>query len=164
MRFAAICLAAVLVAGCHYTPTPVHLTGERSSIRQLAGTWNGTYLGTQSGRRGSMSFTIQVAGDSAFGDVLMEMPPGVRVVEPADDPIRHARHARGPAMLAIRFVDIVGGSVEGALEPYVAPDCDCTVVTRFTGFVRGDTIRGTFVTRGRLISPQTGVWAVARSR
>jgi hypothetical protein len=164
MRFTAIGAAALLIGGCHYTPTPVHLTGERSSIRQLAGIWNGTYLGTESGRRGSISFTIHVTGDSAFGDVLMEMPPSAGVIEPADDPGRHALHARGPRLLSVRFVDIIGGEVEGALEPYVAPDCDCTVVTRFTGAVRSDTIRGTFITRGRLIPPQTGVWAVARSR
>jgi len=67
-------------------------------------------------------------------------------------------------MLAVRFIDVVGGLVEGDLEPYVAPDCDCTVYTTFSGAVPGDSIRGTFTTRGRLIAPQSGVWAVARNR
>ena len=83
-------------------------------------------------------------------------------IGPADDPATHRSHARGPQMLAVRFVDIHGGEVEGALEPYVAPDCACTVSTMFRGVVRGDTIRGTFLTRGRLINDQTGVWGVMR--
>jgi hypothetical protein len=164
MRFTVIAAAALLVGGCHYRPTPVPLAGSRTSIMALAGTWNGVYHGTESGRSGSISFTIQVSGDSAFGDVLMETPPGAPVIQPADDPRIHRMHARGPHLLAVRFVDIVGGEVQGELEPYVAPDCDCTVVTTFNGYVRADTVRGTFVTRGQLIAAQTGVWAVTRSR
>ena len=163
MRFTVIA-AAVLVGGCHYRPTPVPLAGDRASISALAGTWTGTYRGTESGRTGNITFTIQVTGDSAFGDVLMESPPGVPVVQPADDPRTHRGHARGPRMLAVRFIDIIGGEVEGQLEPYIAPDCDCTVNTTFRGYVRGDTVRGTFLTRGQLIAAQTGVWAVARGR
>ena len=162
MRFAVIGAAALLVGGCHYNPMPVPVSGDRSSIAQLAGTWNGTYLGPETGRKGNISFTIHVSGDSAYGDVLMEPPPGLMVFHPADDPIAHRKHAGSATLLAVRFIDIVGGSVEGALEPYVAPDCDCTVSTTFSGWVRGDTVRGTFTTRGRLIQPQSGVWAVAR--
>ena len=164
MRFAAITAAALLVAGCHYQPTPIPMTGDRSNIKELAGTWTGTYRGTESGRTGSINFTIKVTADSAFGEVMMDTPVGVPVLQPADDPARHRLHASSPGLLAIRFVDIYGGSVEGALEPYIAPDCDCTVTTTFTGSVRGDTIRGTFLTRGRMMSAQTGVWAVVRER
>ena len=164
MRLTVIAAAALLVGGCSFRPTPVPLAGDRTSIIALAGTWTGTYRGTESGRTGNITFTIQVSGDTAFGDVLMESPPGIPVVQPADDPRAHQAHARGPRLLAVRFLDIVGGQVEGALEQYVAPDCDCTVFTTFTGYVRGDTVRGTFITRGRLIAAQTGVWAVARNK
>lgn len=164
MRFTAIAAAAAIVGACHYTPTPVPLSGERSSIHALAGTWTGTYRGTESGRTGSITFTIRSDADSAFGDVLMESAPGVSVVQPADDPRVHRAHVSNPRLLAIRFIDIIGGEVEGALEPYVAPDCDCTVTTRFTGRVIADTIRGTFITRGNMMAPQTGVWAVMRER
>jgi len=163
MRFALIAAAALLVGGCHYRPTPVPMSGDRSTIKTLAGTWIGTYAGTDSRRTGSITFTIQVTGDSAFGDVLMQAPPGVAVIQSADTPEIHRTHARSSQLLAVRFVDIYGGDVEGALEPYIAPDCDCTVTTRFAGRVFGDTIRGSFVTRGRLMATQTGVWAIARS-
>src|SRR4051812_25189039 len=147
-RLSILSAAVVLVSGCHYNPTPVPMSGDRSSIARVAGEWNGTYRGTESGRNGSISFNIRSNADSAFGDVLMEPPPGMANVQPADDPVAHQRHARGPKLLAIKFVDISGGDVEGALEEYVAPDCDCIVSTRFTGRVIGDTIRGGFVTRG----------------
>lgn len=162
MRFTLIAAAVLVASGCHYRPTPVPIVGDRPSVAALAGTWTGTYRGTESGRAGSITFTIQFSGDSAFGDVLMESPPGVPVIQPADDPRAHRAHAREARLLAVSFVDVVGGEVQGELEPYVAPDCDCTVVTTFRGFVRADTVRGTFVTRGRLIHPQTGVWAVVR--
>jgi hypothetical protein len=163
-RSTLLAAAAVLVAGCHYRPTPVPLAGDRSSIAALAGEWTGTYQGTQSGRTGSIAFIIQVSGDSAFGDVLMETPPGMPAIRPADDPVAHRIHARGSQLLAVRFVDIIGGDIEGALEPYSAPDCDCTVTTVFNGRTLGDTIRGTFLTRGQLIAPQAGVWAVMRKK
>ena len=164
MRFAIFGAAALLVGGCHYRPTPVPLSGDRSSIATLAGTWTGSYRGTETGRTGSITFTIKVSGDSAFGDVLMETPLGAPALQPVDDPTAHRAHASGARLLAVRFVDIFGGDVEGALEPYLAPDCDCTVVTRFTGRVFGDTIRGTFATRGRMIATQTGAWVVVRNK
>ena len=167
MRPAVIGIAAVLLSGCQFRPTPVPMSGDPASLAALAalaGTWRGTYRGTQSSRTGSITFTVRANGDSAFGDVLMEASTGMTVVHPADDPIAHRQHASQPRLLAVRFVEIVGGEVEGVLEPYVAPDCDCTVTTTFTGRVIADTVRGTFITRGRLIAPQTGVWAATRQR
>jgi hypothetical protein len=161
MRLAFFVSAALIVGACHYQPTPVPLSGERSSIRALRGNWTGTYRGTESGRTGSITFTIRTDADSAFGEVYMDAPQGVQA---ADDPRIHQRHVSNPRYLAIRFVDVIGGEVEGALEPYVAPDCDCTVTTRFTGRVIADTIRGTYITRGPMIVPQTGVWAIMRDK
>jgi hypothetical protein len=147
---------------CHPNPTPVPTYGHPSSIAALAGKWSGTYQGTQSGRNGSISFTIRVTGDSAYGDVLMDWPPGIPIVRPIDDPAAHRLHAPDARFLAIIFVAVGATEVEGALEPYVAPDCECTVRTVFGGQVRGDTIRGTFITRGAMLAPQTGVWIIVR--
>jgi hypothetical protein len=160
-----VLLPAAIVAfgaACHSNPVPVPTYGHPSSIAALAGTWTGTYQGTQSGRSGAISFTIRVAGDSAYGDVLMDWPPGIPIVRPADDPATHRLHASDARFLGISFVSVGATEVEGALEPYVAPDCECTVRTVFGGSVRGDTIRGTFITRGAMIAPQTGVWVITR--
>ena len=164
LRLLFVGAAALLVGGCHYQPTPVPMAGDRSTIVLLAGNWIGTYRGTQTDRSGSITFTIRSNADSAFGDVLMETPPGAPRITAADAPTIHKLHARSPQLLAIKFVAIYGGDIEGALEPYNAPDCDCIVTTRFTGRVVGDSISGTFMTRGALVGPQTGVWAVKRTK
>jgi hypothetical protein len=88
----------------------------------------------------------------------------VSPIQAMDDPALHRTHASTSRALAIRFVEVAGGNVEGALEPYIAPDCDCVVTTTFTGSVSADTVRGTFITRGRLMNAQTGTWSVVRSR
>ncbi|HET9426672.1 MAG TPA: hypothetical protein VFO55_15015 [Gemmatimonadaceae bacterium] len=157
-------LALVVPAACRYQPSPVALAGDSDSIRQLAGTWTGTFLGADSRRTGNIMFTVRVDADSAFGDVMMEETPGAPILRPADEPAQHGKHARGARFLAVRFVAIVGGEVSGALEPYIAPDCDCTVRTTFIGRVLGDTVSGTYETRGALVPVQSGTWKVIRQR
>jgi hypothetical protein len=76
----------------------------------------------------------------------------------------HAMHAASPHLLTIRFVAIRGGYVEGALEPYIAPDCQCVVQTVFRGRRAGEEIRGQFVTQGQPGPHQTGTWSVRRIR
>ena len=71
-------------------------------------------------------------------------------------------HVRSPQQLRIDFVAIQADSVRGVLEPYIAPDCECTVSTTFVGQVRGDDIKGTFVSRtgGRVRAE--GQWEMKR--
>jgi hypothetical protein len=76
----------------------------------------------------------------------------------------HMAHARSADVLRISFVRVAEGQVTGVLEPYVAPDCQCRVTTSFTGTVKGDTIEGTFATRGPEGLEQTGRWKVSRGR
>lgn len=54
------------------------------------------------------------------------------------------------------------GVVEGALEPYVAPDCRCVVTTRFHGTVLGAGIVGDYVTEAGQGLRQRGTWRVRR--
>ena len=60
------------------------------------------------------------------------------------------------------FVHLAGGRVSGELEPYIAPDCQCRVTTRFDGVVQGDVIRGTYVTLGAPGGEQGGTWEMRR--
>ncbi len=156
-------LTALLLAACHYRPAPVPVQGEHTAIRALAGHWAGSYSGDQSGRSGSITFRIAEHGDSAFGDVLMVPAQGIGP-RPVDVPAEHLQHAQSPQSLAIRFVALEGRRVRGTLEPYVAPDCECRVLTTFTGTVSGDVVEGTFVTRTDDGLEQTGRWRVTRKR
>lgn len=66
-------------------------------------------------------------------------------------------------VLRIAFVGVANDAVTGTLDPDTDPDCKCTVQTTFTGTVRGNTIEGTFVTRGsQLPAEQTGRWRVTK--
>jgi hypothetical protein len=161
IRFA---LVATVAAGCHYQAAPVPISGAHASIASLAGRWVGEYRGLESGRSGNIVFAIRVSGDSAFGDVLMFQPGLQLLYSPADSPIDHARHAPSTDLRAIQFVSVVNDLVSGALEPYVAPDCECTVRTTFIGRVRADTVAGTFETRAPGLPLQVGRWQVMRSR
>jgi hypothetical protein len=67
-------------------------------------------------------------------------------------------------VLTIKLVRVSGDTVSGVLDPYRDPGCDCPVVTTFTGTLNGDTIEGTFSTRGSPTNtPQTGNWRVKRT-
>jgi hypothetical protein len=162
MRTVAIPLIILLATACRYRPEPIPIQGDRTEIARLAGTWIGEYTGTSSGRSGNITFTLKAGTDSAFGDVLMVPAGTMNPILPADNPTDHRVHARSPQVLQVSFVSIAGGRVSGTLEPYVAPDCSCTVRTTFTGVIATDVIDGTFVTRGPSGLEQTGRWRVMR--
>ena len=67
-------------------------------------------------------------------------------------------------VLTIRLVKVSGNTVSGVLDAYRDPQCDCAVETTFTGTLNGNTINGTFSTRGtQANAPQTGTWRVKRT-
>ncbi|MEP6550017.1 MAG: hypothetical protein ABJB95_02475 [Gemmatimonadales bacterium] len=69
-----------------------------------------------------------------------------------------------PEVLTIKLVRVSGDTVTGALDAYRDPECDCPVVTTFTGTINGDSIDSTFSTRGSSSNaPQTGTWRVKRT-
>jgi hypothetical protein len=162
MRTTAALLAVLVATGCRYRPEPIPVRGERAEIARMAGTWVGEYSGSTSGRSGSITFTLQANADSAFGDVLMVPASNMAPLRPTDNAAQHALHARSPQVLQVSFVIIADGRVSGALEPYTAPDCECTVHTTFTGAVGSDAVEGTFVTRSTGGYEQKGRWRVMK--
>lgn len=156
-------MSIVLLAGCQSHPSPVPVPDDSpAAIGALAGTWDGTYAGSDGRQAGRITLAMRVAADSAYGEVFMEQPAGRRVLRPDDEPSFHVRHASSPGLLAVKFVAAPGSEISGALEPYIPQDCDCTVTTLFTVRVRGDTLRGTFETRGESIRSRTGTWWASR--
>jgi hypothetical protein len=161
---AAVTMTAA-VAACRYQPEPVPLLAAPADIAALAGRWEGQYLGRESGRSGSIVFMIAAGKDTAYGDVLMGRDPGnwgppITAADAATG--EHARHASSAELLRVSFVRIRGGRTEGKLEPYIAPDCHCTVTTTFRGAITDNVIQGDYVTRGPDGLQQTGTWSVTR--
>lgn len=156
--------AALLLAGCSYNPSPVLVHGAAADIAALGGSWEGTYVGKQSLRSGTIQFMIRPGKDTAFGDVLMENGAESQLVAVDAATGEHYRHARSPQLLMIHMVAIHDGLVEGILEPYIAPDCQCIVNTVFRGRRAGEEIAGDFTTRGPFGLLQSGTWSVRRTK
>ncbi len=160
-------LAAVALA-CASKPTPITVTGDTSDRTSLAGKWAGEYQSSATGRSGSIVFNLSPSGDAASGDVVMIPRDYGKALLPYSQ-----ASASGSAMqntntsqvLTIKVVRVSGDTVSGVLDAYRDPQCDCPVLTTFIGTLNGDTIDGTYSTRGtQANAPQTGTWRVKRSR
>lgn len=155
-------LAVAATLACASTPETVPLVGSATDVSSLVGEWSGEYDGGSSGRSGNIVFVLRSAADTARGDVMMI--PRASGEQMSAEERRAPLALRSGQVLRIAFVRVAGGAVSGTLDPYTDPDCKCTVQTTFTGTVRGNTIEGTFVTRGsQLPNEQTGRWRVTRT-
>ena len=160
-------VAGALMA-CATKPTPVTLSGDAGDRASLAGKWSGEYSSPSTGRSGSIVFNLSPSGDAASGDVVM-VPRGLdRPLTPYTAGNTSTAGVQAPPssqVLTIKLVRVSGDTVSGVLDAYRDPECNCPVVTTFTGTLSGDTIGGTFTTRGTpAAAPQTGTWRVARKR
>ena len=154
-------LFVVAVGACSYAGNPVPLRGSATDIGALAGRWDGEFWSDESGRRGSLLFTIRSGTDTAIGDVVLSTGMTEPVIAAdARDP-QHLRHSRAPEVLRVTFVAVRGEMLRGRIEPYVAPDCKCVVVTEFLGTIAGDTVSGRYDTTGPGVR-QEGRWVMRR--
>lgn len=152
-------LAAAVAACAPAPPSLVPVSVGSGSDATLAGEWVGEYESPAVGRAGSIVFHLDAGRDTAQGDVLMVPRISARS---QDDHGAVTRATAVPQVLTIRFVRLDGARVTGALDPYIDPECGCSVVTTFEGAVAGERLRGTFVTRGEPRGPVTGTWSVER--
>lgn len=163
-----LAVSAGAVFGCASNPTPITVTGDSGDRASLAGKWAGEYNSPTTGRSGSIVFNLSSAGDAANGDVVM-VPRGYGKALVPYGPgttagVAMQNPSGGSQVLTIKLVRVSGDTVNGVLDAYRDPQCDCPVETTFTGKVNGDTIDGTFVTRGsQSAAPQSGTWRVKRT-
>jgi hypothetical protein len=138
-------LAALVVAtGCaSVAPIPIPMVGTRTDIDALAGEWRGSYNSAETGRGGTINFTLAAGRDTAFGEVIM-IPNRYNVaLEPVEMRVGEPRNR--PQLLTITFVRAGGRTVRGTLDQYIDPDCGCPMRTSFTGAFTGEnTLEGTF--------------------
>jgi hypothetical protein len=159
--FAAVALA------CASKPAPITVTGDAADRVSLAGKWSGEYQSASTGRSGSIVFNLSSSGEAANGDVVM-IPRGYgKALTPFNQGTAaggSVQNTNNSQVLTIRLVKVSGDTVSGVLDAYRDPQCDCAVETTFTGTLTGDTITGTFTTRGsQSNAPQTGTWRVKRT-
>ncbi len=162
-RHASLAAATLLLAACAANQTPVPVVGPSADIAALSGEWVGDYSSSESGRSGSISFTLRAAGDSAFGDVVMIPRAWGRALVPWTQPnATGGNQAPSATVLTIRFVRVQRGHVSGTLDPYADPQTGERLLTTFSGELLGNTIAGTYTTRLPSGDTQTGRWTVQR--
>lgn len=144
MKSAALLFAMTIgLAACGGSQKQVEMKGGDTDLAKLAGDWEGTYTGIESGRQGPVSFSLQLGRHTADGTVLMG----------------------GETPLEISFVAVEGGELSGKIAPYTDPNCSCEVQTEFVGALDGDTITGTFTTKvSGTETEQHGNWSVTRKQ
>ena len=153
----------LLLAACAANQPPVPVVGSSTDVASLAGEWVGDYSSIESGRSGSISFTLRAAGDSAFGDVVMVPSGWGRPLAPwRGEAAPMAAPRPQSEILTINFVRVERGHVTGTLAPYAEPQTGERLVTTFSGELSGNTITGTYTTRLPTGGTQSGRWTVRR--
>lgn len=131
------------VAACGASQKEVAVQGSDLDLARIAGDWDGEYKGTESGRSGPVSFSLQIGSHVAEGQVVMN----------------------GATPLKIEFVKIKQDQVKGTIAPYTDPACSCQVETTFLGDISDNVINGSFETKlGTTGQTQTGTWTVSRKK
>jgi hypothetical protein len=152
-------LVLAMTIACASLPDPVPVFGDIDDVSALVGEWSGEYDAGSTGRAGSIVFDLRGATETAHGDVMMIPRMSGRM--PAGQGMRAPVEVRRSQLISISSLQVSGGEISGALAPYTDPDCNCTVRTTFAGKLHGDTIDGTFVTRGAG-REQSGRWSVTK--
>jgi hypothetical protein len=156
-----VAAAVFVIAGCSGSQPPVPVVGTRADVSALAGEWYGEYSSHESGRSGSIVFTLTAGSDTATGDVVMT--PRLPAGQAAGQPSGMSQQMPVGQSLAITFVRVASGQVSGALAPYTDPNCGCTLHTTFIGRLRADTLQGTYTSlHEQTREVQHGTWRVVR--
>jgi hypothetical protein len=156
----------MLSTACALRPAPVVVSGPAADVKALVGQWTGEYRSAETGRSGSILFTLEAGTDTAHGDIVMvAREPGMTY----DDAVRMATVRQAAhQVLTIRFVRVSAGVVTGTIDPYPDPDPNsgCELLTVFHGTLSGNRISGTFRTNhvGHDSPLQEGTWSVTRGK
>jgi hypothetical protein len=157
-----MCALALTAAACALNPPPVPVSGQPNDLRALEGEWVGEYRSFETGRSGSIMFTLTAGRDTAAGDVIMvpRETAGVAQRPTAAVPVPPP----APQVLSITFVRVSGNEVTGTIDPYPSPDCECQLMTTFRGVITGDRVEGSFITHhsGFDMGAQKGTWWAKR--
>ena len=156
-------LVAATIA-CATKPPGIELTSSDFDLQPLVGVWRGSYSSTQTGRSGTIAFTLRAGESSASGNIVM-IPRADSLLTPEERQALENVAMPGRTVLSIHFLRKQGGSLSGTLDPYTDPDCACTVTTNFEGtFTDARTIEGTYTTVPSVAgsSVTSGKWKVGR--
>jgi hypothetical protein len=160
-------MAAIVASIMSCTPsrTPsTEVTASDFDVNPLVGEWRGEYSSAQTGRKGTIAFTLRAGESAASGNIVM-IPRVDSTLTPAERELMGSTGSPASSVLKIHFVRKEGGNLNGTLDPYRDPDCNCPATTTFQGSFRdARTIEGTFSTVPSQpgFSVTGGTWKVTR--
>jgi hypothetical protein len=169
MQRVRLIIAAVLsvsTLACATKPPGTEISASDFNLEPLVGVWRGDFNSAQTGRTGIVAFTLRAGESSAKGNVVM-IPRPDSLLTPEEREMLENGTLAGRSVVPITFIRKEGGSMNGVLDPYRAPDCDCTVTTTFAGtFTDANTIEGTYTTVPSKpgASVTGGTWKVKRTK
>src|SRR5690349_19050115 len=131
---------ATITTGCARSTPGIELRSSDFDLEPLVGQWRGNFISTQPGRTGTIAFTLRAGESAAAGNVVLFQKPDSLLTPEEREAISNVPER---TVLKIHFVRKEGGDVNGALDSYHDPECDCTVTTSFQGrFTNPTTIEG----------------------
>jgi hypothetical protein len=148
-RFIMPVLFAVALAsqGCASSLTSVPVKGKDADVFAMRGDWVGEYSSADTGRKGTIRFSLRAGRKTADGEVDMDLPG-----------------APMPTQLRIAVLRVAGDELHGKLERYTDPACKCAVDTDFIGTMSSEAIEGTFIMHPVGTDKELGgVWKVERT-
>jgi hypothetical protein len=159
----AVVLAATLAcASRRAARLGTEVSASNLDVSPLVGRWSGESVNAQTGRTGTIAFTLEAREERASGEIVLRPSVGgdsAHVIDGAGVAAPSTRQ-----VLRIDFVRLEGNNVVGRIEPYVNAACNCRVSSTFRGVLQGNTIEGTFEAVGT-DDPSlrfTGSWKVTR--
>jgi hypothetical protein len=149
---------AALLAGAAAAQETVRVDGGDADRAHLEGTWDGAYASEETGRSGTLLFTLGPGAESAVA--TLEMMPRATPETPSPEPI----------LLALHIVEVAASgvpgelTVRGALAPYDDPEWGLPLETHFTGTLLDGRIEGTFASLPTTVDsiPTSGRWWATR--
>jgi hypothetical protein len=167
MQRVKLILAVVIstsVLACTPKPPSTEITSSDFDLQPLVGVWRGDFSSAQTGRTGIVAFTLRAGESSAKGNVVMIARPDSLLTAEEREMLDNGTLA-GRSVVPITFIRKQGGNMSGVLDPYRAPDCECTVTTTFEGtFTDSNNITGTYTTVPSKAGASVtgGTWKVTR--
>lgn len=145
-------------------PVGVGVSSSDFDVAPLVGVWRGSYTNPQTGRTGTIAFTLRAGESFALGNVVM-IPKPDSLLTPEEREMVSDMPSGGRSLLKFQSIRKDGSNVTGTLAPYRSPDCDCITNTTFLGVFKDErTIEGTFTNvpskAGSTIT--SGTWKVTR--
>lgn len=161
-----VLLPFMAMSACRMSPnaSPVPVEGAREAVRTLSGQWSGRYWSQETGRHGTIRFSLPERADTGYGEVQITFSPSLHLLREGGEKDVEAS-PKPCTTIEIRMVRVENGRVEGTMKPYWDPDCDCRARTVFEGTLSGDTITGSFSTSRESADRRVlaGKWKAERS-